>query len=140
MSKFWRNWFTGFCLALLLFGVVLAGGAFEATTAPVRVILAVLGGDSDIRFDPPLRFSLAVLGAVSIGWAVNFYYTIFAAVDLGNAGQPLWRGMTIAVLIWFVIDSALSIATGFALNVLPNMLLLGQFLIGVRGSGVLKTS
>lgn len=138
MSGFWRNWFTGFCLSLLIFGVVLAGGAFEATTGPVRFILALLGGNGDISFDPPLRFSLAVMGAVSIGWAISFYHTIGAAIDLGDMGRPLWRGMTIAVVCWFVIDSSLSVATGFGLNVIPNLLLLGLFLIGVRGSGVLK--
>lgn len=140
MSGFWRNWFSGFCLSLLLFGVILAGGAFDSTTGPVRWLLTLLGGRADITFDPPLRFSLAVLGAVSIGWAIAFYYTIGAAIDLGPAGRPLWRGMTVAILVWFVIDSSLSVATGFALNVIPNLLLLGQYFIGVRGSGVMKAT
>jgi hypothetical protein len=140
MSGFWRNWFSGFCLSLLIFGVILAGGAFEATTGPVRWLLTVLGGSADITFDPPLRFSLALIGSISIGWAVAFYYTIDAAIDLGPLARPLWRGMTVAVIVWFVIDSSLSVATGFALNVIPNLLLLGQYFIGVRGSGVMKVS
>lgn len=138
MSGFWRNWFNGFCLALLVFGIVLAGGAFDGTNGPVLRLLILLGPDSNISFQPALRFSLAVLGAVSIGWAVSFFTTIRVAIDLQSQGRPLWCGMTIAVLIWFVIDSLLSVATGFALNTIPNSVLLAQFLIGIRGSGVLR--
>ena len=138
MSVFWRNWFVGFFGALMLFGLVLVGGAFEATTGPIRWLLVLIGGGLDIRFDPPLRFVLALLGAVLIGWAVCLHYTIGAAIDLGPRGRPLWHGMTIGILVWFVIDCSLSVATGFALNLIPNTLLLVQYLIGVRGSGVLK--
>jgi hypothetical protein len=138
MSGFWRNWFNGFCLALLVFGIVLAGGAFAATTGPIRLLLVVLGQSDDIVFQPALRFSLGVLGAVTIGWAISFYTTIQAAIDLEQRGRPLWRGMVAAALGWFVIDNILSVATGFALNIIPNTLLLAQLLIGIRGSGVLK--
>jgi hypothetical protein len=138
MSGFWRNWFNGFCLSLLVFGIVLAGGAFAATSSPIHFLLSLLGPDKAIIFQPALRFSLALLGAVSIGWTVSFFTTIRVATDLGQAGQPLWRGMLIAVITWFVIDNLLSVATGFALNIIPNTVLLVQFLIGIRGSGVLK--
>jgi hypothetical protein len=140
MSSFWRNWFSGFCVSLIVFGIVLAGGAFEATTGPVRFLLILLGGNSDISFEPALRFSLGLLGAISIGWGLMFYTTIFAAIDLGSQGRPLWRGMTMAILVWFVIDNTFSAATGFALNILPNTLLLAQYFIGLRGSGVMKAS
>ena len=67
MSGFWRNWFAVFSLSIGLFGAVLAGGAFEATSGPVRWILASLNGTADAPFDSTLRFSLGVMGAVSIG-------------------------------------------------------------------------
>lgn len=140
MSSFWRNWFSGFCVSLIVFGIVLGGGAFEATSGPVRFLLVLLGGSSDISFEPAFRFSLGLLGAISIGWGVMFYYTIAAAIDLKAQGRRLWQGMTTAIIIWFVIDNILSIATGFALNVIPNTLLLAQYFIGVRGSGVMKTA
>lgn len=138
MSGFWRNWFNGFCLSLLVFGIVLAGGAFEATSGPIRFFLVLLGPDDEIAFQPALRFSLALLGAVSIGWTIGFFTTIKTAIDLGQLGRPLWRGMIVAVSTWFIIDNVLSVATGFALNIIPNTVLLAQFLIGIRGSGVLK--
>lgn len=140
MSRFWRNWFSAFCLSLLVFGILLAGAAFEATAGPARVLLTLLGGSADISFDLPLRFSLALVGAVSIGWATAFFYTIGAAIDLGPLGRPLWHGMTTAVIVWFIIDGSLSVATGFAHNLVPNTLLLAQYLIGVSGSGVMRSA
>lgn len=45
-----------------------------------------------------------------------------------------------AILIWCVIDSSLSVATGFGLNKVPNTGLLIAHLIRVLASGALKTA
>ena len=140
MSGFWRNWFVIWCFAICMFGVVLAGGAFEATSAPVRLVLAMLRGPSEALFDPPLRFSLAVLGAVSIGWAVTLYFVIGAAIALGDRGRPLWNAISAGMVSWFVIDSSLSIATGFGLNAVANLALAAMYVVGLFGSGALKRS
>ena len=47
--------------------------------------------------------------------------------------------MTSSVLTWYVIDSLLSIATGFGLNALPNTVLMAGFLFPVIRSGVLRS-
>lgn len=112
----------------------------EATSSPVRLIFSMLHRDGLIAFDPPLRFSLAVLGAVSFGWAVMLFLIIDTAIDLGEAGRPLWNAMTGGLFSWFAIDSTLSVVTGFGLNVLPNVLLAAMYFIGLTGSGVLKKS
>lgn len=138
MSGFWRNWFMAFCGSLLVFGAVLCGGAFEATSAPIRLFLTLLGGPGEAAFDPTLRFSLAVMGGVSIGWAVSLHFTIRAAIDLGERGRPLWNAITAGLASWFVIDSSLSVATGFGLNVVPNLMLAGMYLVGLFGSGAMK--
>lgn len=140
MSRFWRAWFMAWCISLGIFGLVLAGGAMEATGGPVRLILSMLYRDGAIAFDPPLRFSLAVLGAVSFGWAVMLSLIIDAAIDLGEAGRPLWNAITAGLVSWFAIDSTLSVVTGFGLNVLPNVLLVAMYFIGLTGSGALKKS
>jgi hypothetical protein len=140
MSRFWRAWFMAWCISLGIFGLVLAGGAIEATSAPVRLILSMLHRDGAIAFDPALRFSLAVLGAVSFGWAVMLSLIIDAAIDLGEAGRPLWNAITAGLVSWFVIDSTLSMVTGFGLNVVPNVMLAGMYVIGLIGSGALKES
>lgn len=138
MSGFWRNWFVVWWVSIALFGALLAGGAFEPTSGPVRWLLATLHGTAPADFDPTLRFSLAVMGAVSIGWAVTLAFVIRAAIELADAGRPLWNAMTAGMATWFVIDSLLSVATGFGLNVAPNLALAGMYVIGLVGSGALK--
>jgi hypothetical protein len=117
MTQFWRSYFIIWVASIGLFGAVLAGGAFEATSAPVRFVLTSLNGPGDLTFTPVLRFSLALMGA---------------------AGRPLWNAITAGMVTWFVIDCSLSIATGFGLNVVPNSVLAGMYLVGLRASGALK--
>jgi hypothetical protein len=138
VSGFWRLWFFVWCLSIGVFGVVLAGGAFEATSGPVRFILTTLHGPGPVVLDPTLRFSLAVMGAVSLGWTATLAVILRQAMALGDPGRGLWQAITAGLVTWFVIDSTLSVATGFGLNVLPNLVLAGMYGIGLVGSGVLK--
>jgi len=138
MSGFWRSWFFIWCLSIGLFGVVLAGGDPPATDAPARLVLAMLQGPSPALFDAPLRFSLGVMGGVSIGWAVMLHFVVQQAIAQGPAGRPLWNAITAGMISWFVIDSALSCATGFGLNVIPNIALTAMYAVGLMRSGALK--
>jgi hypothetical protein len=138
MSGFWRGWFIVWCVSVGIFGAVLSGGAFESTSGPVRMVLSILHGPSAADFGPTLRFSLAVMGAVSIGWAVTLFFVVRAAIDLADRGRPLWNAITAGMVSWFVIDSTLSVATGFGLNVAPNVALAGMYLVGLLGSGALR--
>lgn len=138
MSGLWRNVFGLWRLSIGVFGVVLSAGAFEATSGPIRLLLSILGGAPVEAFDPTLRFSLAVMGAVTIGWAVTLHYVIRAAIDLGAQGRPLWNAVTAGVVSWYVIDSLLSAATGFGLNIIPNTVIAATYAVALVGSGVLK--
>ncbi|MDO9338656.1 MAG: hypothetical protein Q7T61_19865 [Caulobacter sp.] len=138
MSRFWQNWLSAWCLAVAVFGVLLALGAFPATDGLVRWLLGRLGGSGDVEMTQPLRFALAVMGPLSIGWALTLLAVFRAAVLLGERGRPTWRMVTAAVVGWYVLDSGLSVATGHGLNVVPNTLLLATFLLPILRSGVLR--
>lgn len=138
MNTFWRNWLLVWSVGVLMFGVVLAGGAFEATSGPVRLVYQGLQGPGDLVFDPAMRFTLAVMGCVSIGWAVTMFLMVRAAFSLGEHARSIWMGLTLGVVTWFVTDSSLSVATGFVLNVVPNTVLIVTYLIAILGSGALK--
>lgn len=138
MSAFWRAWLIVWCGSVVVFGLVLAGGAFEATSGPVRLIFEGLQGPGELDLDPAMRFSLAVMGGVSIGWAVTMLMVILAAIQLGDRARPIWVGLTVGLAVWFVIDSSLSVATGFGLNVVPNTVLIATYLIAVLASGRFK--
>ena len=138
MSTFWRNWLLVWSVGVAIFGLVLAGGAFEATSGPVSLIYQGLQGPGDLTFDPAMRFTLAVMGCVSIGWAVTMFLMIRVAYSLGDRARPIWIGLTAGVVTWFVTDSSLSVATGFGLNVVPNAGLIVTYLAAILGSGALK--
>lgn len=138
MSAFWRAWLIIWCISVGVFGLVLAGGAFEATSGPVRLIFAGIQGPGELDLNPAMRFSLGVMGGVSIGWAVTMLMVMLAATQLGDRARPIWMGLTVGLATWFVIDSSLSIATGFGLNVVPNSVLMVTYLVAVLASGRLR--
>lgn len=140
MSAFWRTWLILWAWSVIVFGIVIAGGAFEATSGPISAIYDLLQGPAPISNDPALRFSLGVMGGVSIGWGVTGLFAILAAIKLGDKGQPVWNAVTLGLIAWFISDSALSIATGYGLNVVPNILLLGGYLIPLVANGKLMKS
>lgn len=137
MTDFWKNWLMVWCGVVGVFGVVLAGGALGPTDGPVRVILAILDGPGEATFDPHLRFSIGLMGAVTIGWSLTLVAAIHAADQLGERGGPIWKMILIAGLTWYTIDCALSIATGFWLNTASNTLLMLGLAIPIFQSGVL---
>ena len=138
MSRFWRQWLAVWRLSVAGFGLVLAGGAFEATSGPARMIFALVGEALPADMTDPLRFSIALMGAVTLGWWLTLE-AAFRAIDLlGERAAPVWRGITLSVVGWYVIDGALSAATGYALNILPNSLLLVGYLVPVLSTGVMR--
>ena len=137
MTGFWRTWMTAWCWAVAAFGLALTGAAFEATSGPTRLLFAVLNGPEPLDLNAPLRFSEAVLGAVTLGWSVTLMAAIQAANLLGDRGRPVWGLVTASVVGWWAIDSALSIATGYGLNALPNTVFLAAFLLPILRSRVL---
>lgn len=137
MSRFWRNWITGWCWAIAVFGAALAAGAFEATSGPARLFFEILDGPAALDMHAHMRFSLAVLGAVTIGWSLTLHAAVQAANLLGDRGRPIWVVVTASLAVWYVIDTVLSVATGFALNAIPNTVFLAVFLFPIVLSGVL---
>ena len=137
MAGFWRTWMTAWCWAVAAFGLVLTGAAFEATSGPTRLLFAVLNGSEPLHLNAQMRFSEAVLGAVTLGWSVTLMAAIQAANLLGDRGRPVWRLVTASMVGWWVIDSVLSIATGYGLNAIPNTVFLAAFLLPILRSGVL---
>lgn len=140
MSNFWKTWMSVWCWGVILFGVVLAAGGLPATDGVVRTLYGILSSHPlpDNFLDAPgLRFSVALMGAVTIGWGLTILFLLPA---IHAAGASAWRGLTAALVIWFVIDGLLSAATGFALNNLPNTALAIAYLAPVLASGALKSN
>ncbi len=138
MPRFWRTWLNTWCAVVCLFGVVLAGAAFEATDSATRTMFSVLNDTIETEFNAPLRFSVALLGAITIGWSITLYAAIRAAHRLGRDGTAVWRLITVGIAVWYVVDGSLSVATGFGPNAISNTLLLAGYLIPVLRTGVMR--
>jgi hypothetical protein len=137
MSPFWQAWFRLWLISMILFALLVAGGALPATDAPLRLGLSLVSMGPAAELTPAARFTTGVLGGVFLGWMVMFWLVVRQAIAMGRAGRPLWVAATAAIIAWYVLDSTLSVQTGFGLNLVPNTLALGTFLVGLAGSRVL---
>ncbi|WP_156256270.1 hypothetical protein [Sandarakinorhabdus oryzae] len=129
MSRtFWEN-----CLHAWLWMVIGFGGLFAAAGVPGLdggaglFYWVVSGGTVDVGAfaAPGMRLSVALVGALTMGWGV----TMLAVWRACGADPAVWRGLSRAVLIWYVVDSALSVATGMPLNAVSNTLFVALFLV-----------
>lgn len=137
MSDFWRTWLTIMCGVVIAFGLIMAGGALPATEGPARMLLE-WQNQGPLAIDRAARVTLGVLGGVMCGWSVTLYAAFQAAHMIGRPATHIWRLIAASLLFWFVVDSSLSIATGFALNALMNVGLLLAFVVPISLSGVLR--
>lgn len=138
MSGFWKQWLNLWCVAVALFGAVLAGSAFPGSDWVAKALLTLLRDDARIVFDPTLRFTIALMGCVTLGWAGTLWAAIKAADRLGADGADIWRLIAASIIGWYVIDSLLSVATGFALNAVSNTVFTAALLLPVWRSGATR--
>ncbi len=137
MTGFWKTWMQVWCWAVLGFGAMLAIAAFPAADAGAKLFYDLVHWplDGQSSFVEETRFTVAILGCVTIGWAMTML-TCLAAADA--LGAPVWRGLTAAIATWWVIDSAASIFAGVPGNALSNTVIFALFLAPIVGSGVLR--
>ncbi len=140
MSAFWRTWLNAWAWVVIVFGLVLAGGGLDATDTVAEAAFAIVGGGAPLEWTPHLRFSVALMGAVTMGWGVTYLALFMAAHRLGADAAPVWRLATIGMVAWFVIDSALSVATGFWMNAVSNTGLAIGYLVPLLASGAMNGS
>lgn len=137
MSGFWRRWMEIWAWSVVLFGAVLIACGLPGMDGLMLGLLGVLG-DAPADVAPALRFAWALMGAVSLGWGLTLVAFLRAIDGLGAAAAaPAWRMLTVSVFAWYMIDSLMSVATGFALNAGSNTLLLIGYLVPVLVTGVI---
>lgn len=141
MTNFWQNWLKLWAWGVIAFGMILSSGSFAVTDGLVRPLFDLLGDPLPETLDAHHRFSIGLMGAVSIGWGATLLLFIKRLVTLpAETAAPLWRGMLYATIIWYVVDGVISVATGFAWNVASNSGLLALLVIALAKSGALHGS
>lgn len=140
MHGIWSIWMRAWCWGMLAFGALLVTAAIPGLDGAVRALYVLFSANPSnaAAFDhSATRFGLGLQGALTIGWGLTILTLLSAA---RAAGAPLWRGLTGALLVWYVIDSAISIATGFWPNAVSNTVLMAAFAYPVFAAGVLRST
>lgn len=129
----WVTWLTVVLVIVLLYALLLvlagslAGSLFD-----------LLGFGPPASIDTPevrdyLRLPFMVLGAVMTGWSLLMLLIVRGPLKDGAAWAP--RFLLLAVGLWFVLDTGMSLVLGFpthALFNLPFALALGIPLLALR--------
>ncbi|XOV88086.1 MAG: hypothetical protein ACFHX7_24535 [Pseudomonadota bacterium] len=100
-------------------------GTMDATAEPARLTLDILSWPLDglQSYDAPTtRFLSALSGGFLLGWGVLIWNLSTNVHDL--APEAVRRSVLAGLLAWFVLDSAGSVASGNAPNVIFNLLVL----------------
>jgi hypothetical protein len=137
MSTFHRTWLQLWCTALIGLGAVFALAVVPALNGPVVLFTDLVFWPLDGRptLDRASALALSIVGTVMIGWGL-LMAALMRTDDLA-ADPRIWRAMTTAMTVWYVVDSAVSILGGAWLNAVSNTALYATYLWPVLASGVL---
>jgi hypothetical protein len=140
VTDFQKSWLRIWAWVVVLFGAVLALFAFAATDGPTRLFMdLVIGRAFPEDVDDTVRFAMGLMGCVTMGWGLTFLVAFEAAHHLtGAAAAKFWRGIILAMAVWFAFDCAISIHTGFWRNCISNTVLAVLLLMPILQSCVLK--
>ena len=138
MTGLYRNWMNIWRAAMIAAGLIFVLAAFPATDIFVRLFYDLIYWplDGNSGFSDASRPTIAILGAVFLAFAVLIQGVVKIAFD--DPASPLWRVITMSVVVWWVVDSGVSVICGVPVNAVTNTILLVIFLVPILGSGVLK--
>ena len=121
-----------------LIGVIAFGLAFVLLPDLMQQLFNwLLFGSTESPFSAEVNdylvFVYGVLGAVVVGWAITMFYVANGAYR--NGEKSALMGLAVPLIVWYVIDSIFSVATGHWQNAALNtgfLLILGVPLIATR--------
>ena len=126
-NAFWENCLHTWVWMVIGFGCLFSAAGVPGLDAGAGLFYWVVsGGVVDAsHFDAPgMRISVSLVGAVMLGWGC----AMLAVYRACGADVAVWRGLSRALLIWFVVDSVLSVATGFPLDAVSNAVFVALFM------------
>ena len=137
MSNFWKIWLDIWCLAVIIFGGVLVSASITGFESGTKTFITLINPIDMPVFNEIERFAFGLIGAITMGWGVTFFY-FFRAAHASNIGNKMYRQAFVVMIIWNLIDGYVSYRTGFALNIASNLLLSLGMVIPLYMSGKLR--
>jgi hypothetical protein len=127
-TAFWWRW-----LVVAAFVVLLVGAAFVLLAGPMQPLFeslyfaprssVPLGADAADY----VSFMGAVLGAVMVGWAVLLLYVLYG--PFRRLERAAWDMIAASLGVWYVLDTAFSLFSGFWQNAVLNTAMLAMFAV-----------
>lgn len=120
-----RIWLKVTALIVGSFGPVFFFGTMQATSEPARLSLDILSWPIDNATSyaaPDTRFLSALTGGFLLGWGVTIW--CLASWVHEKAPNPTRWSVLAGLVAWFILDSAGSLASGNASNVIFNVAVL----------------
>lgn len=123
-QAFHKDWLKITAIAVGSSAPILFLGSMEATMEPARLMIDLISWPlGTVTYaDPDTRFLSALTGGFLLGWGVMIWCLRAWVYDAAPEGAR--KSVLISVLAWFVLDSAGSIASGNASNVVFNIIIL----------------
>jgi len=129
--KFWSNWLIAVSIIGMVFGLaLLIPGVLQTTMAPWAYDTVAGPGAFAALTEAELanqRLLYGIMSAVMIGWFTMIAW--IAAVPFRRGERWAWMAIDSSLLVWFVLDSAISAQIGMPLNVVLNLVFLVLFAI-----------
>ena len=119
MSNFWRSWLDLWCYAIVVIGLALSGADFECYETFTDTLFRTLNLNAAPSFNNVERFSIGLMGAITVGWGLTLLYYIRMAHN-NNEGNRVWRQLAFVVIVWYALDGYISYRTTFTLNIASN--------------------
>jgi hypothetical protein len=121
--RFWRLWLVVATSVVALFGFALVLSASFARWLFGWILFGSATGIDGLGAEaqPYLALVHGVLGAVMTGWALALLLVVLGPFARGE--WEAWRTIAASLVAWFVLDTALSLVTGFWPNVVLNLAL-----------------
>lgn len=134
MFSFWHRWLQASQILFIVFGLAFAFLGTSALFAPVMApVLGSFwpGGEIPAETRDFAFFSFGIMGALMAGFGELGWFV--ARFGIGRGEKWAWTGLLAGLVVWFVIDGAVSIAAGAAINVAFNVVFLLLVLIPLIG-------
>lgn len=122
---FHKFWLKVTAIVVGSFGPVFFFGAMAETLEPARWTLDLLSWpiDGATTYDSPdTRFLSALTGGFLLGWGITIWCLSLWVYDAAPEGVR--KSVVTGAVAWFVLDSAGSVASGNASNLLFNFIIL----------------
>jgi hypothetical protein len=118
------------CIVSGVFGLLSVAASHPSLEAPWAWVFDAIRWPLDGRqgqFSTEARILNAVLGGVLVGWSTLLYWLVQGPIPKQVPGAK--RAFVASVLVWFLLDTSGSLASGWWENAVLNLVLLAGLLL-----------